>query len=96
MEANRQCEADIERAFVDAAALEQRCEKLLLRSAARPGEQQAEEEASEVAEVMARHKELLARRPFRALVTEPGTVILSRFVGLFLLNLPCADKDDTV
>ena len=25
-----------------------------------------------------------------------GTVILSRFVGLFLLNLPCADKDDTV
>ena len=26
----------------------------------------------------------------------PGTVILSRFVGLFLLNLPCADKDDTV
>ena len=24
-----------------------------------------------------------------------GTVILSRFVGLFLLNLPCADDDDT-
>ena len=24
-----------------------------------------------------------------------GTVILSRFVRLFLLNLPCADKDDT-
>ena len=25
-----------------------------------------------------------------------GTVILSRFVGLFLLNLPCTDEDDTV
>ena len=27
--------------------------------------------------------------------TLAGTVILSRFVGLFLLNLPCTDKDDT-
>ena len=33
----------------------------------------------------------------RAILAQPdGTVLLlSRFVGLFLLNLPCADKDDT-
>ena len=26
---------------------------------------------------------------------DPQVLLLSRFVGLFLLNLPCADEDDT-
>ena len=37
-----------------------------------------------------------AKAAAEELLKSQGAVILSRFVGLFLLNLPCADKDDTV